>query len=82
MGLAFQIADDLLDLSADSAALGKTAGKDVAAGKLTYPALYGGGGSRRRADELVTQAILALEPFGSAADPLRSLARYAVDRDR
>ncbi|QDT18050.1 polyprenyl synthetase family protein [Alienimonas californiensis] len=82
LGLAFQIADDLLDLSASSAALGKTAGKDVAAGKLTYPALYGEKGSRRRAEDLIAQAIDGLEPLGAAADPLRALARYAVDRDR
>ena len=82
LGLAFQIADDLLDLSADAATLGKTAGKDLAAGKLTYPALYGAAGSRRRADELTDAAAAALAPFGPPADPLRALARYAVERDR
>ena len=82
LGLAFQIADDLLDLTADAAALGKTAGKDVAAGKLTYPALYGMEGSRARAAELIDAALAALEPLGGAADPLRALARYAVERDR
>ena len=82
LGLAFQIADDLLDLSADSATLGKTAGKDVAAGKLTYPALYGEAGSRRRAADLIESATAELAAFGDAADPLRALARYAVERDR
>ncbi|MFH5805489.1 polyprenyl synthetase family protein [Alienimonas sp. DA493] len=82
LGLAFQIADDLLDLSASSADLGKTAGKDVAAGKLTYPALYGEEGSRRRAANLVERAVAGLGPLGEAADPLRALARYAVERDR
>ena len=82
LGLAFQIADDLLDLSQPAAVLGKTAGKDAAAGKLTYPALYGEAESRRRAETLVAAALADLAPLGPAADPLRSLARYAVDRDR
>ncbi|NNJ25024.1 polyprenyl synthetase family protein [Alienimonas chondri] len=82
LGLAFQIADDLLDLSADTAALGKTAGKDVAAGKLTYPALHGEAGSRRMAETVAGEAIAALESLGEAAEPLRALARYAVERDR
>ena len=82
LGLAFQIADDLLDLSQPAEVLGKTAGKDAAAGKLTYPALYGEAGSRARAAELVNAALAAVEPLGEAADPLRALARYAVERDR
>ena len=82
VGLAFQIADDLLDLSADSATLGKTAGKDVAAGKLTYPAFYGEDGARRRAADCVDRAVSHLDAFGDAAAPLRAVARYAVARDR
>ena len=82
LGLAFQIADDLLDLSQPAAVLGKTAGKDAAAGKLTYPALYGEAGSRRRAGELIAAALAAVDPLGEAAGPLRALARYAVERDR
>ena len=82
LGLAFQIADDLLDLAQPAAVLGKTAGKDAAAGKLTYPALHGEAGSRRRADALIDDALADLEPFGEAAASLRALARYAVERDR
>ena len=82
VGMAFQIADDLLDLSADSATLGKTAGKDAAAEKLTYPALYGVRESRRRADAAATFARAAAGAFGDVADPLLALARYAVERDR
>lgn len=80
IGLAFQIADDLLDLEASSQALGKTAGKDAAQGKVTYPAVYGAAESRRRADALIQQALDDLEPFGPEADLLRELARYAVNR--
>ncbi len=80
VGLAFQIADDLLDLEASSESLGKTAGKDAAQGKVTYPAVYGAAESRRRADVLVQQALDDLQPFGPQADLLRELARYAVNR--
>jgi len=80
LGLAFQITDDALDLESTRAELGKTAGKDAAAGKVTYPAVFGLEASRERADELVAQAIAELEPLGPAADPLRHLARYVTTR--
>jgi geranylgeranyl pyrophosphate synthase len=80
IGLAFQIADDLLDLEASSESLGKTAGKDAAQGKVTYPAVYGAAESRRRAHALIDEALAPLEPFGPQADLLRELARYAVHR--
>jgi farnesyl diphosphate synthase len=82
LGLAFQIRDDLLDIEGDSATLGKTAGKDVAQAKATYPALIGMDASRARLRELSTQMLDALTPFGPRADGLVALGRLAVDRDR
>jgi geranylgeranyl diphosphate synthase type II len=82
IGLAFQIADDILDIEGDTAVLGKTAGSDVARGKLTYPAVAGLEGSRQRARELVKDALVALESFDQKADPLRSLAEYIIIRHK
>ena len=82
IGLAFQIADDVLDVEATSEQLGKTAGKDRASGKITYPAVYGLPESRRRADQLVAQALAELAPFGPRADLLRALARTMVHRQK
>jgi farnesyl diphosphate synthase len=82
LGLAFQIADDLLDLTADSATLGKRAGKDVAAGKATLPSLVGVEEARRRADAACAEALAALEGLGGRAEPLRALARFVVTRTR
>jgi geranylgeranyl diphosphate synthase type II len=79
-GLAFQIVDDILDVTQSSEQLGKTAGKDTAAIKATWPAVYGLEQSRHDAAELIADAFAALEPFGSAATPLKSLAQYLVDR--
>jgi geranylgeranyl diphosphate synthase type II len=79
-GLAFQIVDDILDVTQTSAQLGKTAGKDTAAIKATWPAVYGLEQSRKDAAELIADAFAALEPFGPAADPLKSLASYLVTR--
>jgi len=83
-GLAFQIVDDILDVTQTSAQLGKTAGKDTAAVKATWPAVYGPehgiAQSRRDAAELIADAFAALEPFGEAAAPLKALATYLVDR--
>jgi geranylgeranyl diphosphate synthase type II len=79
-GLAFQIIDDILDVTQTSAALGKTAGKDTAAIKATWPAVYGLEQSRRDAAALIADAFAALAPFGTAATPLKSLAQYLVDR--
>ncbi|WP_394000779.1 polyprenyl synthetase family protein [Luteimonas sp. WGS1318] len=81
LGLAFQIRDDLLDIEGDSATLGKTAGKDVAQDKATFPALIGVAASRARLDELASRMRDALAPFGAAAAPLAELGRRAIDRD-
>ena len=82
VGLAFQIVDDVLDVTQSSEQLGKTAGKDTAAEKVTYPALYGIEESLRRADVLVAQAFTALEPFKERAETLKALARYLVERKK
>jgi len=79
-GLAFQIADDVLDMTEDSASLGKTAGKDLAAEKATWPAVYGIDQSRRDAARLIEEAFAALAPYGSRADGLKAVARYLVER--
>jgi geranylgeranyl diphosphate synthase, type II len=79
-GLAFQIVDDVLDMTQSSEELGKTAGKDAASVKATWPAVYGIEQSRHDAVELIADAFAALEPFGAAAAPLKSLAEYLVDR--
>ncbi len=79
-GLAFQIVDDILDMTQTSAELGKTAGKDTASDKATWPAVFGIEQSRRDADALIADAFAALDPFGSAADPLKSLAHYLTTR--
>jgi len=82
IGLAFQIVDDVLDVTQTSEQLGKTAGKDTASEKATYPALFGIDASVRKADELVNQAFAELESFGDRADTLKELARYLVERKK
>jgi geranylgeranyl diphosphate synthase type II len=82
IGLAFQIVDDVLDVTQTSEQLGKTAGKDTASEKATYPALFGIDASVRKADELVSQAFAELESFGERADTLKELARYLVERKK
>ncbi|MEB3300428.1 MAG: farnesyl diphosphate synthase [Cyanobacteriota bacterium] len=82
IGLAFQIIDDILDVTASSEVLGKTAGKDLAADKTTYPKLLGLEESRKRADALVIEAKGALAPWSSRAQPLLALADYITSRDR
>ena len=79
-GLAFQIVDDVLDMTQTSAQLGKTAGKDTASEKATWPAVVGIERSREDAARLIADAFAALTPFGEAATPLKSLARYLVER--
>ena len=82
IGLGFQIADDILDVSASSGQLGKTAGKDLAAGKMTYPALMGIDRARELAQTLTQEALAALEPFGQGAQMLRQLALALLERDK
>ncbi|HEX5284543.1 MAG TPA: farnesyl diphosphate synthase [Bryocella sp.] len=79
-GLAFQIIDDVLDMTQTSAQLGKTAGKDTESDKATWPAVFGIDRSRQDANALIQDAFAALAPFGEAADPLKSLALYLVER--
>ena len=82
IGLAFQIIDDVLDVTASSDVLGKTAGKDLLADKTTYPKLLGLQESRKRADDLIQEAKSALIPWEKNAVPLLALADYITNRDR
>jgi geranylgeranyl diphosphate synthase, type II len=79
-GLAFQIVDDVLDMTQSSAELGKTAGKDTASIKATWPAVFGVDRSLKDAEELIADAFATLDPFGEAADNLKALAKYLVQR--
>ena len=79
-GLAFQVADDILDIVADQSQLGKDVGSDQQRGKATYPALLGLTGARQHADELRKRALAALEGFDISAQPLREIATYIIDR--
>ncbi|MDE3237991.1 MAG: polyprenyl synthetase family protein [Paracoccaceae bacterium] len=81
LGLAFQIADDILDVTGDAAKAGKRLQKDAAAGKATFVSLLGLEGARSRAKALVNDAEAALEPFGAAADTLRHCARFVIARE-
>lgn len=81
VGLAFQIADDLLDVEGAAEKIGKRVGKDAKHGKLTYPSLWGLEESRRRAAALAEEACAALAPFGARGGRLQSLARYIIARD-
>ena len=81
IGLAFQIADDLLDITGSNSKLGKTTGRDVDLGKLTYPSLIGIEASRLKAEQLIQQACDLLTPFGERAIWLTNLARFIVERD-
>ncbi len=80
IGLAFQIADDILDIEGTTAEIGKDAGSDQARGKATYPALIGLAESKRRAAELLEMALEALADFDAKADPLREIAKYVIAR--
>jgi geranylgeranyl diphosphate synthase type II len=79
-GLAFQIMDDVLDVTQNSTQLGKTAGKDVASEKATWPAVYGVEQSVQDAGRLVDEAFTQLNAYGERADRLKALARYLVER--
>jgi geranylgeranyl pyrophosphate synthase len=80
VGLAFQIADDVLDVTSTTAQLGKTAGRDLDLRKSTYPALLGVDGARARAEALMSRAMAGLDEAGVAAGELRELAEFAVRR--
>jgi geranylgeranyl diphosphate synthase type II len=80
VGLAFQIADDLLDVTASTEQLGKTAGSDAGLGKATYPAFFGIEKTRVLAAEAADRAVAALAAFDERAEPLRALAQYIVRR--
>jgi geranylgeranyl diphosphate synthase type II len=82
IGLAFQIVDDVLDVTQTSEQLGKTAGKDTAAEKATYPALFGIEESLKKADVLVNKALASLDTFGTRAETLKSLAHFLVERKK
>lgn len=82
LGLGFQIADDILDVSSTSQQLGKTAGKDAKQGKLTYPAVFGLEQSRKKAQEIAKQAAEILEPFGEKAIILKELAGTLLNRKK
>ncbi|MBK1832477.1 polyprenyl synthetase family protein [Roseibacillus ishigakijimensis] len=81
LGLAFQVIDDILDVTADTATLGKTAGKDEAVNKSTYPAILGLAESRAEAKRLTELSLAALAPFGKKATRLSQIAHYLLDRD-
>jgi geranylgeranyl diphosphate synthase type II len=80
VGLAFQIADDILDITGKREEIGKDVGSDIKKGKKTFPAFYGLEESRRRATEVADKAVASLQGFGRAADPLRELAKYIITR--
>jgi geranylgeranyl diphosphate synthase type II len=79
-GLAFQIVDDVLDMTGDAASLGKTAGKDAASSKATWPAVRGIPASMADAKNLINEAFQELAAFGEQAEPLKAVARYLVER--
>ena len=81
LGLAFQIADDIMDVTGDAAKAGKRLGKDAGAGKATFVSLLGLDGARTRAGALVAEAEAALAPYGAAADRLRATARFVIARE-
>ena len=80
IGLAFQVADDILDVTENSATLGKTAGKDVAVEKSTYVSCLGLEGAQNEAEKLLAEAITCLSPYGDRAQPLADLAIAMVRR--
>lgn len=80
LGLAFQVMDDVLDYEADTATLGKTAGKDAHNNKPNFVALMGAEEARHYAEQLIAEAIAQLAPFGNSAQPLRQLAEFVTAR--
>lgn len=81
LGLAFQVIDDILDVTADTATLGKTAGKDEAVNKSTYPAILGLEESKKEAHRLTELSLAALKPFGDSAQHLSAIAHHLLDRE-
>jgi geranylgeranyl diphosphate synthase type II len=81
VGLAFQVIDDILDVTQTTEKLGKSAGKDITAQKATYPALLGLDKARKEADRLTARARAALKPFGKSAAPLEAIAGYLLKRE-
>ena len=82
VGLAFQIADDILNVEGEAATTGKAVGSDAAKRKVTYPAVHGLKEAKARAAALLAEALKALEPLDARADPLRGIARFIVERRR
>jgi farnesyl diphosphate synthase len=82
VGLAFQIRDDILDVEGEASVIGKTAGKDAAAGKPTFPSIIGLNASRARLAELTDTALEAIAPLGKRGTSLEELAHYAANRVR
>ena len=82
IGLAFQLADDLLDLTGNAETMGKATGKDASAGKATLASLHGADWARTQLDGLIAQSCALLEPYGESAGLLKSAARYIASRDR
>jgi geranylgeranyl diphosphate synthase type II len=80
VGLAFQIADDILDITGTQETIGKDVGSDIEKGKKTFPSFYGLEESRTRAHEVADKAVQSLREFDRKADPLRELAKYIVNR--
>jgi geranylgeranyl diphosphate synthase type II len=81
LGLAFQVIDDILDVTQTTEKLGKSAGKDIAAQKATYPALLGLDKAKKEADRLTARALAALKPFGKDAEPLEAIAGFLLKRE-
>lgn len=82
LGLAFQVMDDILNVEGDPEKMGKAAGSDLRRDKLTFPAILGLDRSKSFAQQLIDQALGAIDRFDSQADPLRAIARYVINRDR
>ena len=82
IGLAFQVADDILNVVGDKAKMGKATGSDADLDKATYPGLLGLQNARKIAHNELAAGLAALKPFGAKGEPLRQLARFVVERDR